>query len=184
MPRPAGPLSGDSRRPAAVSVTHTPVDAAALASLYGKRAEDGGADHQAGHVSGRRNKVGPAADARLRANLVSASVELAAIADDPFADTRPPWGVRIRNGAPSGRPRPSAGSPLQVPDMAAVRDFVRCGPAIAPSLASTPGVSAMPIRGPAPAPASHASASTTALLNTTQRLLAISVISKRQSPAP
>jgi DNA-binding transcriptional LysR family regulator len=81
-------------------------------------------------------------------------VDLAATADEPFAETPPTWGIRISNDRvfrAAGLERRVA---FEVADIVTVLEFVRYGLAVAivPSwvLDPTSGVSAMPMRSGAP----------------------------------
>ncbi|GAA1233214.1 LysR family transcriptional regulator [Pseudonocardia alaniniphila] len=81
-------------------------------------------------------------------------VDLAATADEPFAETPPTWGLRMSNDRAFRAAGVERRVAFEVADVATVLDFVRCGLAVAivPSwvLDSTSGVCAMPIRSGAP----------------------------------
>lgn len=83
-----------------------------------------------------------------------AGVNLAATADEPFADTPPTWGVRISNDLAFRAAGLERRVEFEVADLMTVLEFVRYGLAVAivPSwvLAPIPGVSSMPVRAGAP----------------------------------
>jgi DNA-binding transcriptional LysR family regulator len=83
-----------------------------------------------------------------------ASVDLKALADEPFCDLPPSWGIRIANDrafAAAGLPHPLA---YEINDVATVADFVRHGLAITITsrlmVAPGAGVVLVPIRRGAP----------------------------------
>jgi DNA-binding transcriptional LysR family regulator len=83
-----------------------------------------------------------------------AGVNLAATADEPFADTPPTWAVRICNDRAFRAAGLGRRVVFEVGDLMTVLEFVRYGLAVAivPSwvLAAVPGVIAMPVRAGAP----------------------------------